>query len=73
VEVQVTDVLVRGLVPYARFLEVRARRLHGVADVTPPDPERPIVAAASAPSASDERAREAVRVLARGPAAGVQE
>ncbi len=69
-----TDVLVPVLIPYARFLEVRARRLQIVTELTQPDPERPInVAVACAPIASDERARAAVRILAAGPAAGVQQ
>jgi|1185.fasta_scaffold451700_3 hypothetical protein len=67
-----TDVLVPVLIPYARFVEVRARRLHIVTELTRPDPERPIDATvASAPTASDERARVVVHVLATGPAAGV--
>ena len=46
-----TDVLVPVLIPYARFLEVRARRLQIVIERTQPAPERPIdVAAASAPT-----------------------
>jgi hypothetical protein len=68
-----TDVLVPVLITYARFLEVRARRLQTVTELTEP-PERPIaVAFASAPIANDERARAAARVLAPGPAAGVQQ
>jgi len=60
-----TDVLVPLLIPYARFLEVRARRLQIVTELTQPAPERPIdVVVASATIASDERARAAVRVLA---------
>jgi hypothetical protein len=69
-----TDVFVPVLIPYARFLEVRARRLQIVTDLTQPAPERPIdVAVSSAPTASDEPAPAAVRVLATGPAAGVQQ
>ena len=61
------------LIPFGRFLEVRARRLQIVTELTQPAPERPInVAAASAARASDERARATVRVLATDPAAGVQ-
>jgi hypothetical protein len=68
-----TDVLVPVLIPYARFLEVRARRLHIVSELTLPAPERPItVPVCSAPIASDERARAAASILATGPAAGVQ-
>jgi hypothetical protein len=68
-----TDVLVPVLIPYARFLEVRARRLQIITELMQPSPERPInMAVASTPIASDERARAAVRVLATGPAAGVQ-
>jgi len=69
-----TDVLVPVLIPYARFLEVRARRLHIAAELTQPAPERPIdVAVACAPIASDTRARAAVHILATDPAAGVQQ
>ena len=69
-----TDVLIPALIPYARFLEVRARRVQIVTELTQPAPKRPIDAVvASAPIATDERARAAVRVLATGPAAGVQQ
>lgn len=69
-----TDVLVPVLIPYARFLEVRARRLQIVTELTQPAPERPInMALASTPIASDERARAALSVLATGPADGVQQ
>jgi hypothetical protein len=61
------------IIPYARFLEVRARRLQIVSELTPPVPDRPIDAALlSTTTARDERAR-AVRVLATGPAAGAQQ
>ena len=69
-----TDVLVPVLIPYARFLECRARRLGIVTELTQPDGQRTInVAVSSAAIANDERARAAVRVLATGPAAGVQQ
>jgi hypothetical protein len=62
------------LIPYARFLEVRTRRLQIVVELTPPAPDRPIdPAILSTATARDERARAAVRVLATGPAAGAQQ
>jgi hypothetical protein len=68
-----TDVLEPALVPYARFLEVRARRLRIINELTQPTPERPFnIAVASTTKTSDERTRAAVRVVATGPAAGVQ-
>ncbi len=69
-----TDVFVPVLVPYARFLEVRARRLEIVTELTQPD-EQPTIdlTVSSAPRANDERARAAVRVSATGPAAGVEQ
>ena len=67
-----TDVLVPVLIPYARFVDVRARRIQRASDLTQPAPEHPIdVPMASTSTASDERARAAVRVPAPGPAAGV--
>jgi hypothetical protein len=67
------DVLVPVLIPYVRFLEVRARRLRIVSELAQHAPERPINVEGAPPQiASDERARAAVRVLATGPAAGVQ-
>ena len=69
-----TEVLVPVLIPYARFLEYRARRLGIVTALTQPDGQHRVkVAVSSAPRANDERARAAVRVLATGPAAGVQQ
>jgi hypothetical protein len=69
-----TDVFVPELIPHARFLEVRARRLQIVSELTQRAPDRPTnPAVASAPIASDVRARAAVRILASGPAAGVQQ
>ena len=69
-----TEVLVPVLIPYARFLEYRARRLGIVTTLTQPDGQHTInVAVSFAPQANDERARAAVRFLAKGPAAGVQQ
>ena len=73
-EVHMTDVLARVIVPYDRFLEVRARRLHIVAELAPPAPRRPIdVAVASAPMSNEEVACAARRVVTTSPAAGVQQ
>ena len=66
-----TDVLAPVLVPYARFLEVRTRRLQRVCELTEPAPERALDAAASAPMAIDERPRAAVRILVTEAVAGV--
>jgi hypothetical protein len=66
----VTDVLIS----YARFLEVRTRRLDIAADLLQPDVQPTTnVTMLSAPVANDERPRVGVRVLAMGPAARVQE
>jgi hypothetical protein len=55
VEVQVTEVRLAVLIPYARFLEVRARRQHIITELTSPD--RPIaVAVSSAPIPTDDSA-----------------
>jgi uncharacterized protein (DUF3084 family) len=68
-----TDILVPVLIPYARFLECRARRLGVVTEFMQPDGERPInVAVSSAPTPNEQRAGAAVRVLATGPTAGIQ-
>jgi hypothetical protein len=68
-----TDVLAPVLIPYARFLEVRARRLDIVTELTQPIGQRADnVTASSAPIANNERARVAVSVLAADPAAGVR-
>jgi hypothetical protein len=69
-----TDVLVRVLVPYSRFLEVRARRLRIVAELPDPAPQRPIDAAvASSPMANDHGVCAPVAALATGPSAGIQQ
>jgi hypothetical protein len=69
-----TDVPIPALIPYSRFLEVRARRLEIVTELTQPDGQRTTnITMPSAPVAIDERARLGVRVLATGPAAGVQQ
>ena len=68
------EVLVPVLIPYARFLEYRTRRLGIVTGLTQPDGQQTInVAVSSAPRANDEQARAAVRVFATGPTAGVQQ
>ena len=68
-----TDVLAPMFIPYAPFLEVRARRLEIVTELTQPNEQRTNnVAVCSEPIANNERARVAVRVLAADPAAGVQ-
>ena len=73
VEVQMTDVLAPVLIPYARFLEVRAKRLAIVTELTQPDGQRPTdVTISSEPVAHDERARVAVSVVAADSAAGVE-
>src|SRR5690348_14544175 len=65
---QMTDGLALVLIPYARFLEVRARRLDIVTELTQPIGQRADnVTASSAPIADNERARAAVRVLAVDP------
>ena len=74
VEVHMTDVLAPMFIPYARFLEVRARRLDIVIELTQPNGQRADngTVSSSGPIANNERARVAVRVLAANPAAGVQ-
>ena len=68
-----TDVLVPVLIPYVRFLEIRARRLHIVTELTQLPPLRPIdVIVASAPIASDQICA-AVRISATSPEDGVQQ
>lgn len=66
-----TEVLAPVLIPYARFLEVRARRLDIVTELTLPNGSPNNVMASSEPIADDERAC-AVRVLPADSAAGVQ-
>lgn len=56
-----TDVLTSVLIPYAQFLEARARRLGIATQLTPPDGQRTKVAVSSATIASDE---SSVRALA---------
>ena len=68
-----TDVLAPVLVPYARFLEVRARRLDIVTELAQPNGQCPTnVTVSSEPIADNERPRVAVGVLAADPAAGAQ-
>ena len=69
-----TDVLVPVFIPYARFLEVRARRLGMATESTPPDGQPTNVAVSSAPIANDESsARAVVRVLATTGPGGVRQ
>jgi hypothetical protein len=69
-----TDVVVSVFIPYARFLEVRARRLAIDTDVTPPDEHPTNVAASSAPIANDESsAGDVVRVLTTAKVDGEQQ
>ena len=69
-----TDVLAPVFIPYARFLEVRARRLGIITELTQPNEQRPNnVTVSSGPIANEERARVVMRVLAADPAAGVQQ
>jgi len=69
-----TDVLARVLVPYSRFLEVRARGLRIAAELAQPGSARPIdVAVASAPPSNDEAACAPVHVLPSSPAPGGQQ
>ena len=69
-----TDVLAPVLIPYARFLEVRARRLDLVIELTQPNaqPAGDVTVSSSDPLVNNERARAAVRVVAADPAAGAQ-
>jgi hypothetical protein len=69
-----TEVLASVLIPYARFLEVRSRRLDRVTLRTQPDGRCTDNEAVSSsrPIANNERARAAVRVHATDPAAGVE-
>lgn len=68
------DVIVPVFIPYARFLEVRARRLAIGTDITPPDEHPTNVAVSSAPIANDESsAGAAVRVLTTAKVDGEQQ
>ena len=69
-----TDVLGPVLIPYARFLEVRATRLDLVIELTQPNaqPAGDVTVSSSDPLANNERARAGVRVVAADPAAGAQ-
>jgi hypothetical protein len=69
-----TDVLAPALIPYARFLEVRSRRLDIVAERMQPNGPRTDnqAVSSSGPLANNERACVAVRVHAPDPAAGVE-
>ncbi len=63
-----TDVLVPVFIPYARFLEVRARRLRIVAELTPPDGHPTSVAVCAVRVSNDKSsARAVVRILTPGP------
>jgi len=69
-----TDVLAPVLIPYARFLEVRARRLDIVTELTRSNEQRTNNAAVCPePTTTTERARVAVRVPAADSAAEVQQ
>ena len=69
-----TEVLAPVLIPFARFLEVRSRRLDIVTKRTQPNGQRTDneTVSSSEPIANDEPARVAVRVQAADPAAGVE-
>jgi len=70
----VTDVLAPVFIPYARFLEVRARRLDIVTQLTQPNGQcADNETVSSGATAHDERARVGVRVVAADPSAGVQQ
>jgi hypothetical protein len=73
VEVHMTDALAPVFIPYARFLEVRARRLDIVTELTQRNEQRTNnVTLSSGSIATNERACVAVHVLAADPPAGVQ-
>lgn len=65
-----TEFLAPVVIPYARFLEVRTRRLDIVTELGHHE-ESPAVAVSSEPIADDERSHVAEHVLA-ADAAGVQ-
>ena len=71
-EVHMTDVLVPVFIPYARFLEVRARRLGIATEVTPPDGQCTKVAASSAP-VDQSSAPAVIRALDTSGRGGVQQ
>ena len=69
-----TDALAPVLIPYARFLECRERRLGIAAELTPQDGPCTVDAEVlPAAVANDERTRDAARVPETDSAAGVQE
>ena len=69
-----TDVLVPVFIPYARFLEVRARRRGVAIEFTPTDRQCTNVAVSSVPIANDQSSAPAVvRVLATPGRGGVQQ
>ena len=70
-EVHMTDVLVPVFIPYARFLEVRARRLGIAIQATPPDGQCTNVAVSSAPL-DQSLAPAVMRVLETSGRGGVQ-
>ena len=68
-----TDVLVPVFIPYARFLEARARRVAIAIELMPTEGPSPTPAVSSAPVAADESSGgAAVRVLAPAVQGGVQ-
>jgi hypothetical protein len=73
VEVRMTDVLAPVLVPYTRFLEVRARRLDIGSELADSNGQCPTnLRVSPEPIADNERPCAAVRVFAVDPASGVQ-
>ena len=67
-----TDALTPVLIPYARFLEARERRVRIAAAFAPQDGPRPVDAEVlPAAVANDERTRDAARFLGTDSAAGV--
>ena len=67
-----TEVLAPVVVPYARFLEVRSRRLGIVAELAQSNDQCPTVTVSFEPVAHNERPCIPVRVFAADPAAGGQ-
>lgn len=69
-----TDVLVPVFIPYARFLEVRARRLRIAAEFTRPDGQPTSAGVCSGPVANHESsARSTVRIRTTGTATQIQQ
>ena len=69
-----TDELRPALIPYARFLECRERRIRIGAELKRPEGERTIdVEALPVAVGADDRKRDAVRVPEPDPATGLQD